>query len=82
LRPRRMGDGDKGARLPRSLRQTQSALVRRRAKEIDREPGCDYMPIFSRARTMARTSAPIREVKLLERSLRVSAMGQSNRSRK
>jgi hypothetical protein len=51
LRPRRMGDGDKGARLPRPLRQPRSALVWRRMREIEREPGCDYMPIFSGART-------------------------------
>jgi hypothetical protein len=35
---------------------------------------CQYSPALV---PMARTSAPIRMVKLLERSLRVSAMGQS-----
>ena len=50
LRPRGVGDGDKGARLPRSLRQLRPALVRFGAGKIEGEPGGDDMPIFAGAR--------------------------------
>ena len=53
LRPGGMSDGDKSARLPRPLRQPRPALVRRRMGKIERQPGCDDMPIFSGARPMA-----------------------------
>ena len=50
LRPRRMGDRDEGARLPRPLRELRPALVRFGAGKIERQPGGDDMPIFAGAR--------------------------------
>ena len=47
LRPRRMGDGDEGARLPRSLRQPRRALVRLGRGKSNGSPVatiCQYSP--------------------------------------
>ena len=51
LRPGRMGDGDKSARLPGPLRQPRPALLRRCTGKIERQPGCDDMPVFPDARS-------------------------------
>ena len=42
-----MGDGDEGARLSRSLRQPWRALVRFGVGKIERQPGCDDVPVFA-----------------------------------
>src|ERR1700729_4408790 len=49
LRPRRMSDGDEGAGLPRSLRQLRGAFVRLGWGKVERQPGCDNMPILAGA---------------------------------
>src|ERR1700733_7546151 len=42
-----MGDGDKGARLSRSLRQPLRALVRFSVGKIEWQPGCNDVPVFA-----------------------------------
>ena len=47
LRPRGMSHGDEGARFPRPRRQHRPALVRLGAGKIERQSGCDDVPVFA-----------------------------------
>ena len=47
LRPRGMGDGDEGARLPRSRRQPWPTLVRPGGGKIEGETSRDDMPVLA-----------------------------------
>ena len=49
LRPGGMGDGDKGARRPRPLRQFRRALIRSGVRKIERQAGRDDVPVFADA---------------------------------